>query len=176
MLFFFIPVDRLIEFLLGERLHDFAAKGSGFRKSVEIAACMRAHFADGCIFALLNDKAVKMLPCHGKAFLPGRRIDNIAIFKVCIHFLEHPGISPGSTADGNRGASCFFQKRFSRWAVNDVPVSNDRNLNRLDDFGNLLPVRLSCIEIFPCASMDSNGCCPCLFDSPGKFHAVFRIP
>lgn len=61
MLFFFIPVDRLIEFLLGERLHDFAAKGSGFRKSVEIAACMRAHFADGCIFALLNDKAVKML-------------------------------------------------------------------------------------------------------------------
>ena len=24
--------------------------------------------------------------------------------------------------------------------------------------------------------MDSNGCCPCLFDSSGKFHAVFRIP
>ena len=143
---------------------------------MEISARMSPHFPDRDPLPFLNAQSMQMFPCHGKPFFPTRPGKDFSCFQICIHRPENPRISPCCSADSNCRTSGFLHQCLCRRAVPHIPVSDDRNMDGIHNLFDFSPVCRSHIKIFPCPTMDRNGCRPCRFRCHCQFYGIDRIP
>ena len=133
------------------------------RETVKIATRVRAHFADGDVFAFIQNEGVKMRRCHGQPLLSGWLRKNLARFQIRIDFTKHPRISPSRTPDGDPRAARFFHHFRSRRTVRHIPVSENRNGNGCHDARDFSPIGRAAVELFLRPAVDRQGrCARCL--------------
>ena len=92
-----------------------------------------------------------------------------------VHFPENPWISSYRTSDHHAVTTRFSDKFFCFFRRIHIPVSNNRNRNRLFDPADCIPVRFSCVILLPCPSMDCNSCCAGILDDLRNFYRIHRI-